>query len=182
MYAFERDIIEFMKMTHGREGGEIIKYVMKHPGATDEEISNKLEMRENIIRKVLYDVYAWNGVELQKKRMSEGRNYEFRWKINYAAFYKHIIAYYNDEIERLKEGLTFLESVDFYTCGKPHHPVMTIDEALDYEFKCPLCGEILHNVDMSGEKENIMKKIESIEEKIQKIERHYELFKKKKIR
>ena len=176
MYAFERDIIEFVGELYGREGAGVIKYLMKNPDATDEEISGALGLRENIVRKVLYDFHARGAVELKKIRRGEGRDYEFRWSVKYDGFYRVILAHYDDLIERAREGVRFLREMDFYSCGRPGHPVMTMEEAFEYNFTCPLCGEVLMEVDNSGKIGELEASIGEYEEKKRVGERHYRLF------
>lgn len=181
MYAFEKDIIEFMNHTHGKEGVDVIKYLMKNGTATDSEISEHLKIRENIVRRILYDLHDYNAVELSKRKIGEGRMYEFKWSINYDAFYRAIIAFYEKKKEELQKGIDFLSGVELYSCGNPTHPALTMDEAFEYDFKCPLCGKILHPVNETERIKELKKDYAEIDEKISKIKHHFKTYRKKKL-
>ena len=176
MYAFQRDIVKFVKESHGNEGEKTIKYLIKKTIATDEEIVNGTGLRENIVRKILYDLHANNTVSLIKTRRGEGRDYEFKWKINYPAFYRYIITEISKKQEEKREMIKFLENTKLYSCGNNQHPQLTIEEAFEYDFKCPLCGKILYEVDHTNEIQGLKNEITEFEKQKEKIEKHYKSF------
>lgn len=55
-----------------------------------------------------------------------------------------------------------------------------MDEAFEYDFKCPLCGKILHPVDYSEKIKELEEERAALDEKISKITKHYKNFVKKR--
>lgn len=65
----------------------------------------------------------------------------------------------------LKERLKREYSSDFFTC-KTKCMRLSFEQATDFEYKCPECGDLMHQEDNKIVIEDIKKKIEELEKEL----------------
>jgi transcription initiation factor TFIIE subunit alpha len=180
MFGFEKVVIEeFGKSMFGNEGAEVLKYIIKNPGKTDEEIARKLKLKTNVVRKVLYELNRLGVLSFTKKDSYDKNEIKFFWFFEPATTYRVLVNRIINEIENYRKRRNQLISEQWFSCGKYAHPVMTFSEAIEYDFMCPVCGDVMNEYVPKEELENIDATIKSLEEKLDKIERYYKLYMKK---
>ena len=131
-------------------------------------IAEELKEEINTIRNKLYRLYDSNLVEfIRKKDKKKG------WYIYYWTFIPSRIPFLfksikSKKIDKLKERVKSEQGVNFFECpGKCLR--MTFDKAIDLEFKCPECGDLMNQEDNAGKIEHMLKEIGKLEKEIENL-------------
>lgn len=114
------------------EGDELSEY----------DIMDKTELRGSVVRRVLNILAEKGFVVYRKQRHPEKGRIIFYWKINYEGLPAVIEARKRAALEKLRTLLEREEETQYYVCpfdGTRY----TFEEALEYDFTCPRCGNIL---------------------------------------
>jgi len=158
-----KELLEIGRDIGGDEAVEIIKALEKKGEATDEELAEITGIRVNTVRKILYALYDAKLADFRRVKDDETGWYYYYWHIETKRLPEIIRARKMQELEKLKKMLQEETSEVYYHCGNPDHPKLTFDEAFEYGFVCPICGEILHQYDNSAVIEELKKRIEELE-------------------
>ncbi|CAB50336.1 transcription factor E [Pyrococcus abyssi] len=156
-------LLEIAKDIGGDEAVEIVKALEKKGEATDEELAEITGIRVNTVRKILYALYDEKLADFKRIKDEETGWYYYYWHLETKRLPEIIRARKLRELERLKKMLQEETSEVYYHCGNPEHPKLTFDEAFEYGFTCPICGEILQEYDNSAVIEELKKRIEELE-------------------
>ncbi|MEK6835819.1 MAG: hypothetical protein AABX55_02240, partial [Nanoarchaeota archaeon] len=108
-----------------------------------------------------YKLNSYNLVYSSRKKDREKGWYIYYWTFNFRHARDVLIARKKDRLNYLQEELDKESKKGFYVC--PNDDVrMELEEALEYNFKCPECGALLRQEDSS-------KKISEIQHEITKL-------------
>ena len=158
-----KELLELAMDMGGEEAVEVIKALEKKKEATDEELAEITEIRVNTVRKVLYMLYDQGLAEFKRIRDKETGWYYYYWRLETKRLPEILRAKKMAELKRLKEMLEEETSELYYHCGTPGHPKLTFDEAMEYEFQCPICGTMLMQYDNTEVVDELKKRIEELE-------------------
>jgi len=114
------------------EGDELAEY----------DIVEKTGLRSSAVRRALNLLAEKGFVVYRKQRHPEKGRIVFYWKINYEGLPGVITSRKRAALEKLKALLEREEEVQYYVCPLDG-TVYTFDEALEYNFTCPRCGNML---------------------------------------
>ncbi|MGV8162373.1 MAG: hypothetical protein ACP5N2_03530 [Candidatus Nanoarchaeia archaeon] len=140
----------------------IVEYLKGKSKISEFVISEELELEIHKTRFLLYKLLDHNIVSfIRKKDKIKG------WYICYWDLNEEIVSHLDqkmkdDKIEKLKERLQREESNQFYLCRNACAR-MDFDRAMEFTFKCPECGEIMHQQDNT-------KTIDFLKERIKEID------------
>ncbi|ASJ02048.1 transcription factor [Thermococcus profundus] len=158
-----KELIDLAMEIGGEEAVEVVKILQKKKDITDEELAEITEIRINTIRKVLYTLYDLGLADFKRIRDKETGWYYYYWNLDLRRLPEIIRERKMEELKKLREMLEEESGEIYYWCGTPGHPRLTFDEAMEYEFQCPLCGNILMQHDNSAIVEDLKKRIEELE-------------------
>jgi len=158
-----KELFELAMDMGGEEAVEVIKALEKKKEATDEELAEMTNIRVNTVRKVLYMLYDQGLAEFKRIRDKETGWYYYYWRLETKRLPEIIRAKKMAELKKLREMLEEETSEIYYHCGTPGHPKLTFDEAMEYEFQCPICGQMLMQYDNTQVVEELKKRIEELE-------------------
>ena len=135
---------------------------------TDEEIANKTGIKLNIVRKILYKLYDMGLASYKRSKDPETQWFTYSWKFEKDEVINRIIKDSENYLAMLNEELDSEENNMFFVCPQGHVR-LNFDDASDYEFLCPACGEELEFQD----NEQIIKQIK---EDIKMVESNFKSF------
>lgn len=139
---------------------------------TDEEISEKLDMRLNQVRKSLYKLYDLQLATFRRIRDKSTGWFVYFWTLHPERIDLFVEKKQQEVMSKLKERLNYEESNMFFTCNNPECPRVTFQEAMDNNFECEHCGGRLEAFDNEQLKQVLKDKIsemKDIREKTKKI-------------
>jgi transcription initiation factor TFIIE subunit alpha len=155
-------IEEVVKELVGEEALPIIFYLRGKKRISEFIIAEELDMEIHRTRNILYRLLEKNIVTfLRKKDRIKG------WYICYWDFNEDIIPYLAEKIrkgkiEELKKRLGKEEGNYFYMC-KNACVRMAFDKAIEFNFKCPECGELMNQQENQRTIEFIKQRIKELQ-------------------
>ncbi|WP_406535417.1 transcription factor E [Methanobrevibacter sp.] len=129
---------------------------------TDEEIANETGIKLNIVRKILYRLYDMGIASYKRSKDPETQWFTYSWKFEKDEIINRIIKDSENYLAMLNEELDREENNMFFICPQGHVR-LDFDEASDYEFLCPACGEELEFQDNAETIEQIKEDINMVE-------------------
>ncbi|MBQ8017945.1 MAG: transcription factor E [Methanobrevibacter sp.] len=138
---------------------------------TDEEIANKTEIKLNIVRKILYKLYDLGLASYKRSKDPETQWFTYTWKFEKEEVINRIIKDSEDYLKMLNDELEREENNMFFLCPQGHVR-LDFDDASDYEFLCPVCGDELEFQDNAVN-------IKQIKEDIKMVESNFKSFSEK---
>lgn len=131
---------------------------------TDEEISEKLDMRLNQVRKSLYKLYDLQLATFRRIRDKATGWFVYFWTLHPERIDLFVEKKQQEVMSKLQERLNFEESNMFFTCNNPECPRVTFQEAMDNNFECEHCGGRLEAFDNEQLKQVLRDKINEMKE------------------
>jgi transcription initiation factor TFIIE subunit alpha len=153
---------KIVKELVSEEAIPIVEYLKGKTKISEFVISEELELEIHKTRFFLYKLLDHNIVSfIRKKDKIKG------WYICYWDLNEDVISHLdqkikNEKIDKLQERLKREEDNQFYLCRNACAR-MDFDKAMEFTFKCPECGEIMHQQDNT-------KTIDFLKERIQEID------------
>lgn len=114
---------------------------------TDEEISEKLDMRLNQVRKSLYKLYDLQLATFRRIRDKSTGWFVYFWTLHPERIDMFVEKKQQEVLEKLQSRLEYEESNMFFTCNNPECPRVTFQEAMDNNFECEHCNGRLEAFD-----------------------------------
>ena len=109
-------------------------------------LAKKVNQEINHTRNMLYRLYQANLVSFTKKKDKEKGWYVYYWSIRNERVRKLIDEVNEEKENQIKEHLENERGSKFFRCniGCTRVP---LEEAIEFEFRCPECGELMGNDD-----------------------------------
>lgn len=159
--------IELVGKMYGETARKVIEHIVKSGGSAPEEtIGRDAGVKSNEARKILQKL--GNDALLTCRGRKVGDKVLHFWTINWEQIENVLISRLKKTREKLVALLRFEEENIIYeckVCGRRY----TLDQAFDYEFKCPYDDESLVEVDKEKTIEFLKKKIEEIDRELSKL-------------
>ena len=131
---------------------------------TDEEISEKLDMRLNQVRKSLYKLYDLQLATFRRIRDKSTGWFVYFWTLHPERIDVFVEKKQQEVMEKLRERLDYEEGNMFFTCNNPECPRVTFQEAMDNNFECERCSGRLEAFDNEQLKQVLKEKISEMNE------------------
>lgn len=157
--AFER----ILNRVAGEHGADVAQVLIENGEATDEEIANEIDVRLNLVRKILYDLYDNQVVDYRRTRDEETGWYIYYWHMEPDRALELMDENKQTLLNKLRNRLEHEKSTMFFKCENDH-PRIEFDEAVETGFECPKCGEDLEEFDNSGIINALERQIETLEQ------------------
>jgi transcription initiation factor TFIIE subunit alpha len=115
---------------------------------TDDQLALELGIEINEIRRALFALYEIGLAEYKRRRDDETGWMEYYWRINYEKELEVLRKELEKMKSKLQEKLESETNTVYYIC--PNLCVkVSYDEAMDLNFECPRCGNMLEYLDCS---------------------------------
>jgi len=120
----------------------LVKLLKNKTNVSEFVLAEKLEIEINSVRNMLYRLYQANLVSSIRRKDKKKGWYIYYWTFNAKRIKYLLIDIYKKRVERLTDKLKLEEGHQFFIC--PNKCVrMEFENATDFEFKCPECGELM---------------------------------------
>lgn len=145
----------------GEEAIPIVLYLIGKTKVSEFTIANELDMEIHRARNLLYKLFEHNILTfIRKKDKIKG------WYICYWDFNEKSIPFLDEKIkknklQKLQERLERESNATFYMC-KNACTRMDFEKAMEFNFKCPECGELM-------DEQNNQRTIESLQQRIKEL-------------
>ncbi|MFH1588970.1 MAG: hypothetical protein ABIB43_00180 [archaeon] len=146
----------------GEEALPIVFYLKGKQKISEFIIAEELDMEIHKTRNLLYRLYEHNITFFLRKKDKIKGWYICYWDFNEKTILELASKLTKQKIEKLKERLEKEQNNHFYMCRNACAR-MTFDNAIEYNFKCPECGEIMNGQDNKRTIEFLTQRLEEIE-------------------
>ena len=163
MHLFE----ELVREKCGSNGVKLLKVLEGKENVSEFKISEDIEININELRIILYKFTEDNLVYSTRKKDKDKGWYVYYWTFNFRHARDLIIRNKQKQIEELNYKLNNKE-IPKYVCPNGCTS-MSLEDAMDVEFKCPECNSLLKLREVKYNEEVIRKKIAEIEGDLEKL-------------
>lgn len=163
MKLTKKVIEEVVSEVAGPDVVPLVNALKNQKNVSEFKLSGIIKMEVNEIRNMLYRLFNANLVTFIRKKDKQKGWYIYYWTFNPKRVRYLVNKLKENKIEKLVERLDREKSNHFFMC---HNNCIRLDfeQAMNFEFKCPECNEIMHQQDNS-------KTIKNIEDEIKKLQK-----------
>jgi len=136
---------QFLQEIIGDEGMDVVNYLADQD-ATDEEMSEEIGIKLNIIRKVLYRLYDYRLASYTRTKDKTIGWYIYTWTLDLQRVYDILTERKRQILDELTKKLEFETSNIFFYCKGDNYKV-PFDIASEYGFRCPQCQGKMEHLD-----------------------------------
>lgn len=150
----------------GEEAVKLVKALKNLEKATDDELSSRTDVRLNNVRKILYRLYNFSLVTVERIRDEKTGWFIFYWRLQPDQIEGFIQNQKRKILEKLETRLKYEQTHDFYYCGTPTCKCVTFEDAVELVFRCPTCRKPLRHITNDHLIEALSSKIEAIKREL----------------
>ena len=168
MRLTQRKMEEILLELTGPDGAPLIQQLQGKQNVSEFELAARTKKDIKLVRRILYALYNHNVIGFIRKKDKKKGWYIYYWTI----LPENVrFLYYKKKKERLVRLAELLEAEKkelFFLC--PANCVrLTFDQAMEFEFHCPECGQLTAQ-DSNGEKKSLLKKqIEELQRELAEV-------------
>ncbi|MAG50266.1 hypothetical protein CL621_01335 [archaeon] len=126
----------------GEDAVSLINLIKKKSNVSEFKIAEKLNLGINQVRNVLYKLHAHNLIDSIRKKDKKKGWYIYYWTFNLDRAYELLVENIKKKIEDLKNSINILGREKFFFCDNDSI-TFSFENAMEHNFKCPECGEVL---------------------------------------
>lgn len=163
-------IEEAVSKVAGEDVVPLVKLLKNRKNVSEFKLADSVKQEVNTVRNMLYRLYNANLVSfIRKKDKKKG------WYIYYWTFESKKVKYLlqklkKQHLENLKKRLEREKQGQFYVC--PNNCArLDFDQAMNFEFKCPECGQLIQQEDNTEFIKNLEKEIKELEKELKQYEK-----------
>lgn len=157
----------------GEEGLLLVDQLGTKENVSEFDLASKTKKDIKVIRRTLYILYNHSLVRFIRKKDKNKGWYIYYWTLLPEGIKFAYIKRKKELVERLIQSLWEEGKELFFLC--PNHCVrLNFDQATDFEFHCPECGELISQDDTKEKIQQLKKEIEKIKEELKDVEREPE--------
>ncbi len=145
----------------GEDAVSLINLIKKKSNVSEFKIAEKLDLGINQVRNSLYKLHAHNLIDSIRKKDKKKGWYIYYWTFNLDRAYELLVENIKKKIENFKKSISILEREKFFFCDNDSI-TFSFENAMEHNFKCPECGEVLTQKENKKEidkKKNQIKKL-----------------------
>lgn len=156
-------IEEVVQEVAGEDILPLVNALKNRKNVSEFKLAEIIKQEINVTRNMLYRLYDANLVSFTRKKDKVKGWYIYYWTFNTKNIRHLYKTIKQKKLDKLKEKLKKEKNSRFFTCD---NKCMRLDfeQAIEFEFKCPECGDLMNEEDNS-------QKIAELEEEIKKIEK-----------
>jgi len=149
----------------GEEILPLINLIRNKKNVSEFKIAEQLNVTVNQVRNMLYRLQDHSLVTFQRKKDKKKGWYIYYWTLNKPKVKEALIGYKKNQLQEFKLRLAREQKSQFFFCPTGCMR-MTMENAMDHDFKCQECGSLLRPLDNQRTIENIKQRIAEIEEEL----------------
>jgi len=152
----------------GEEGLPLVRELVGKENVSEFDLAKKIKKDIKIVRKQLYTLYNHNVVGFNRKKDKQKGWYIYYWTLLPESIRFSYFKMKRNLLDRLRYQLEKESSEIFFVC--PNNCVrLNFDQSMDFEFRCPECGELTHQDDGKTRIGELSKLIKGTESELEKL-------------
>ncbi len=165
MKASDKLLQDVIAEVAGPDVWPLVRALKNKKNVSEFKLADAIKKEINLTRNMLYRLYDQHLVTFIRKKDKKKGWYIYYWTFNPKRVKELIKNLKKTKIERLKERITREKSTNFFTCANKCIR-LDFDQATEFEYKCPECGEILHQEDNTQLINTLQKEILKLEKEL----------------
>ena len=142
MYLSLAELKEIVIQIADETAFKIVKSILNKEDVSEFLIAEELKLNVNEVRKKLYMLQAHNLVSSTRRKDKDKGWYIYYWTFKQKDTYNLFYEFKKKKRDELQKELEQENSQKFLIC-KNQCKRLTFEQALEYDFKCPDCGNVL---------------------------------------
>ena len=169
MRLTQKKIEQILANILGEEGLPLVRELLGKKNLSEFDLANTIKEDIKRVRKMLYILYNHNLVEFTRKKDKQKGWYIYYWTLIPDSIRFNYFKMKRDLLERLKLQLEIENRELFFVC--PNNCVrLNFDQAMDFEFHCPECGELINQDDRKEKVAALEKRIAETAAELEKLQ------------
>ncbi|MDP3917060.1 MAG: hypothetical protein Q8Q42_02115 [Nanoarchaeota archaeon] len=156
-------LVELVKEVAGADTLKVLEILKNKKNVSEFKIAEKLGISVNQVRNIIYRMQEHNLVTFTRKKDSDKGWYIYYWTFDMPRAIMLIADMKNKSIGDAKENLLHVEDTRVYVCKNCRLKFPEMD-ALEMQFLCETCGEIMLEEDSAKRKKDLSKRLKKDEE------------------
>jgi len=156
-------LIELVKHVAGNDTIKLFDVLNNKKNVSEFKIAEKLGISVNQVRNMIYRMQEHNLVQFTRKKDKVKGWYIYYWTFDKPKAVVLIVDLKSKSIEKIKKELKNIDNTRLYLCDSCRTKVSE-EEAMESQFFCETCGEILKLQDSEKRAKELTKKLKKDEE------------------
>lgn len=144
----------------------LVKALKNKSNVSEFKLASTIRREINLTRNMLYRLYDHNLVSFMRKKDKKKGWYIYYWTFNIKRIKYLAEDLKRKRLEKLQERLHREQTTQFFSC-KNNCIRLSFDQATDFEYKCPECGELLNQEDNAQKIEGIKLEIAELQKSLE---------------
>jgi transcription initiation factor TFIIE subunit alpha len=168
MRLTQKKIEEILTGILGQDGLTLIQELIGKENISEFDLAKKIKKDIKVVRKMLYLLYNFNLVGFTRKKDKQKGWYIYYWTLLPESIKFNYFKMKRELMERYQQQLDDEQGELFFVC--PNDCVrLNFDQAMEFEFHCPECGELINQDEGDKQRAELKKKIEKLQEELEKL-------------
>ncbi|MEA3378651.1 MAG: hypothetical protein U9Q69_03335 [Nanoarchaeota archaeon] len=173
MRLTNKQITELISNIAGEDVPPLISILKGKKNISEFKLADELNITVNQMRNMLYRLHEYNLVYFNRKKDKKKGWYIYYWTLNLKNTKEVLVDFKKKQLQEFKARLERENQSMFYVC--PNRCMRyDSDNAMENDFKCEECGELIRQQDNSKTITNIKARIEDMEKEIENAEKFKE--------
>jgi transcription initiation factor TFIIE subunit alpha len=143
----------------------LVRALKNKSNVSEFKLAEAIKQEINTTRNMLYRLYDHHLVTFTRKKDKKKGWYIYYWTFNTSRVKEVVQTLKKNKIEKMQERLAREKSTNFFSCANKCIR-LDFDQATEFEYKCPECGEILHQEDNSKTIAHLQEEIVRLEKEL----------------
>ncbi|MEM4247588.1 MAG: transcription factor [Candidatus Woesearchaeota archaeon] len=158
-------LTEVIREVAGEDVLPLVKALRKKKNVSEFKLADAIKKEINLTRNMLYRLYDHHLVTFIRKKDKKKGWYIYYWTFNPKRVKELAWNLKKNKIEKLKERLAREQSTKFFACANKCIR-LDFDQATEFEYKCPECGEMLQQEDNTKLIADLQNEINKLEKEL----------------
>lgn len=151
----------------GEDVVPLVKVLKNKKNVSEFKLAESIHQEINKTRNMLYRLYDSNLVSFIRRKDKKKGWYIYYWTFDLKRIKYLLHSLKKKRLVRLKERLDREKSSQFYAC--PNKCIrLDFDQAMNFEFKCPECGQLINQEDNTEKIKTLEKETKELETELKK--------------
>lgn len=160
-------IEEVITEVAGEDVVPLIRILKDKSNVSEFKLAEQIEAEVNLTRNMLYRLYDANLVNFIRRKDKRKGWYIYYWTFDKSKIKHLALKLKQKRFEKLNERLEREQSGQFFTCNEKCMR-LNFEQAMNFEFKCPECGELMNQQDNQAVIIEITKQIKKLDGELKK--------------
>ena len=158
-------IDEVVTEVAGEDVIPLVNSLKNKKNVSEFKLAENIKEEVNATRNKLYRLYDYSLVSFIRKKDKKKGWYIYYWTFDTKRIKDLVVSLKEKRINRLKGRIEREKHNQFYTC--PTKCIrLDFDQSMNFEFKCPECGELIEQEDNKEEIKKIEAEIKELEKEL----------------